>query len=348
VIERRDEPTPPRRAPDLASALRDAFLQEVGLRGAPDGARIVGRYLLLEPIGQGASGTVWRALYRELLNEVAVKLVEPKPGETADRVERFRREAATAARLHHPGIVAVHDYGFEDGAHYLAMELVLGRPFDRWLDDERPDLDRRLAVVEQVARAAHHAHEQGVVHRDLKPANIVVRALDVPVIVDFGVARARDDDHLTREGGVVGTVAFMAPEQLRGERDVDTRADIWALGMLLHYAATGALPYPVDESPAEALRARLAPAPRPSQLDPSLPRALDVLVQRCLEPDAALRLASAGALADDLARLRRGEPILAGSTTFMQRLWRRMRHQPLRVALVAGAVILLVFGARLL
>src|SRR5262245_58646783 len=297
-------PPPPGRPPDPTRALRDAFLQDVGMRGAPEGAHVVGRYLLLEPIGQGASGTVWRALHRELLTEVAVKVVELRPADAPDRVERFRREAATAARLHHPGIVAVHDFGSDEGAHYLAMELVEGQPFDRWLAEAKPDLDRRLALVERVARAAHHAHEQGVVHRDLKPANVVVRVLDEPVIIDFGVARAREDAHLTRDGAVVGTIAFMAPEQLRGEREIDARADVWALGMLLHYAVTGALPFPVDESPAEALRARLVPAPRPSRVDPSLPRELDVLVRRCLEPDAALRLASAEALADDLARLR--------------------------------------------
>jgi protein kinase-like protein len=339
------------RPPDLARALRAAFLQDIGLDGIPAGARVVGHYLLLEPIGAGSGGTVWRALHRDLLNEVAVKLVEPRSSREAgdpERVERFRREAAIAARLHHPGIVAVHDFGSEDGTHYLAMDLVRGRAFDVWLAEDRPDLERRLALLERVARAAHYAHQHGVVHRDLKPANVVVTDGDAPVIVDFGVARTRDDARLTRDGAVVGTVAFMAPEQLRAEHDVDVRADIWALGTLLYLAATTTLPFPVDGTPADALRARATPPIPPTRRDPALPAAIDVLVQRCLERDAALRLPSAAALAEDLARVRRGEPIVAGATTPARLLWRKVASRPLRAALVSGAAVAFVLAAGLL
>ncbi|MBL8840055.1 MAG: serine/threonine protein kinase [Planctomycetes bacterium] len=290
----------------LAEALRGAFLDEVGLREGAAGGRSIGPYLLLAPLGRGASGTVWRALHRELLHEVALKLLELRgdPDASAEPLERFRREAATAARLRHPGIVTVHDFGHEGTSWYLVMDLVDGLPLDRWIEQERPDLARRLAVVEQVARAADHAHRHGVIHRDLKPSNVMVRRGDEAVLVDFGVARDRADRSLTAAGGVVGTYAFMAPEQLDGSREPDARSDLFSLGVLLQFALTGRPAFGHAATPADALALRATTRPAPTALDPTLPRALDSLVARCLEPAPDRRLADAGALADELARLR--------------------------------------------
>ncbi len=316
--DRPREPSPAR----LADALRGAFLDEVGLRDAAAGGRTIGPYLLLSPLGRGASGTVWRALHRELLHEVAIKLLDMRGDEAGagERLERFRREAATAARLRHPGIVTVHDFGHDESSWYLVMDLVEGLPLDRWFEQERPTVARRLAVVEQVARAADHAHRHGVVHRDLKPSNIMVRHGDEAVLVDFGVARDRSDRSLTKVGGVVGTFAFMAPEQLDGAREPDARSDLFSLGVLLQFVVTGRPVFVHAASPADALAARKTPRLLPSQFAPSLTPEFDSLVARCLEPDPARRLGDAGVLADELARLRR-EAVPAAKSTRLQR-WR--------------------------
>ncbi|MSR46625.1 MAG: serine/threonine protein kinase [Planctomycetes bacterium] len=326
-------------------ALRRAFLTEVGLDANGGGGRALGQYLLIAPIGKGAAGTVWRALHRELAHEVAIKTLDDAEVGDPERLERFRREATTAAKLRHPGIVRVHDFGHEGGSWYLVMDLIEGRSLGEWVAHERPTLDRRLAIVEKIARAVDHAHRQGVVHRDLKPSNIMVRADDEPVLVDFGVARARGAAPLTRDGGVVGTLAFMAPEQLRGGHADDGRADLFALGVLLHWIATGALAFGDAPTPDSALAARQQAPAAPSTRDPTLPHSLDALVRRCLEPEPALRLASAAALADDLARIRRGEPILADATTWQRRAWRRLRPLRWRAAGAIVAVTLLAVGA---
>lgn len=331
------EPPDPALPDGLAAALRRLFLGEVGLDEQAAGGRTLGPYLLLAPLGHGAGGTVWRALHRGLLHEMAVKTLDGA-GE-AIRQERFQREAATAARLRHPNIVHVHDFGSEGDTWYLAMDLVEGRPLQEWVAQAAPTLAQRLGVIEKIVRAVAYAHSHGVVHRDLKPGNVMVRDDGEPVLVDFGVARELDEaGAAARRGGVSGTYAFMAPEQLRGGGE-DARTDLYALGVLLHWAVTGQLAFGDPRSPDAALATRAAvPAP-PSQLDPTLPRALDVLVGRCLAADPAYRIQSAAALADDLRRVARGEPIEATATTPLARAWWRLRPHRWRVAAAAAAIV---------
>ncbi|MSR46629.1 MAG: serine/threonine protein kinase [Planctomycetes bacterium] len=328
----------------MTDSLRRAFLCEVGFESGRGEGRVIGQYLLLAPIGQGANGTVWRALHRELLHEVAVKTLDRIENGDPERLERFRREAATAARLRHPGIARVHDFGCEDATWYLAMDLVDGRRLDDWIEQEQPPLARRLELLERVARAVDYAHRQGVIHRDLKPSNIVVRADGEPVLVDFGVARTHDDRLRTLDGVVTGTLAFMAPEQLRGAAEQDARADVFALGVLLHWLATGTFRFGDARTPAEALAARCAVPPPDRSDDPlggPLSGAIDALVRRCLEPDVARRLPNAATLADDLGRLQRGEPIDDGATSWPRRAWRKLIGRGRRAAgiIVVGAAL---------
>lgn len=225
-----------------------------------------------EEIARGAYGIVHRAADLHLRRDVALKTLRHRDDDPA-AVERFEREARIAARLDHPGIVRVFGAGVDDGRPWIAFELVEGPP----LRGPRP-VDEARRILARVAEAVAHAHARGVVHRDLKPANILLGA-DGPVVADFGIARAPDEPRLTETGELLGTPAYMAPEQLRGEAGrVGPPADVWALGVILFELVTGRLPH--DGGSFMELSARVLndPAPEAPGLDP----ALRVLLARCL------------------------------------------------------------------
>ncbi len=299
----------------------------------------LGRYLLLDEIGRGAAGRVYRAIHRELGKAVAIKVLEERPGLPRGLIERFRREAVTVARLQHPNIVAVHDVGEEEGRHFIAMEFVEGGTLKDWLA-RRPTTADRLLMLEKIARAVHYAHEHQVLHRDLKPENVLVRANGEPVLVDFGLARALDQATLTHEGTAIGTPAYMAPEQVRGERDtIDARADVYALGAILYEMFTGTIPFS-GRSVADVYdRILRSEAPAPSVVRPGTPREVDVICGRCLEKNPSDRYASAQALADDLRRLAMGDPIVATRLAFVRRAWRTARRHALLVAACAALLV---------
>jgi tetratricopeptide (TPR) repeat protein/predicted Ser/Thr protein kinase len=294
------------------------FLDEPGSR--------IGRYEVVREIARGGMAVVYEAWDPELRRKVAVKVLKE-----ADAA-RLRREAALAARLRHPNIVAVH----EVGPDYIAMDFVEGRT----LDLARGDVRARAALLEQVARAVAAAHEAGVVHRDLKPANILVAPDGRPVLTDFGLARAEGEEDLTRTGAVLGTPHYMSPEQVRGRaKEAGPAADVWALGVLLYEAVSGRKPF--DGSTALEIYDRIVrsdPAP--------LPGDLGAVALKALEKDPARRTASAGAIADDLARWRDGRPVSARRPGAGERLVRALRRNPLptlaacAVAIAAAALLL--------
>ena len=206
--------------------------------------QVLGDYRIVREIGQGGMGIVYEAEQVSLGRRIALKVITSARNTSAAAVTRFRREAAVASRLDHPGLCAVYDAGTEDGTPYIAMAFVPGRTLAQIIKIRQSDLitpetimDRTgmLRIVEDVARALHHAHECGVIHRDVKPANIMIRQDGSPVVLDFGLARSLDDGDptLTLTGDVLGTPAYMSPEQLRGE-PTDRRCDVWALGVILY------------------------------------------------------------------------------------------------------------------
>ncbi|MBI4880901.1 MAG: serine/threonine protein kinase, partial [Planctomycetes bacterium] len=234
----------------MQDALRRAFLEDMGL-GRDGAPATIGPYRVVEELGEGGGGRVFLAIHQDLLKRVALKVLDAGPGTPRARVERFRREATAAARLRHPNIVGVHDIGQDGSAHYIAMDLVEGGTLLDWIERKRPSLEERLRVVESVARAVACAHEAGVLHRDLKPLNILMRPEGDPVVVDFGLARQEDDESLTHEGAVMGTPAYMAPEQLRGALgELDARTDVYALGVILYQTVAGTVPYQGESSTA--------------------------------------------------------------------------------------------------
>jgi serine/threonine-protein kinase len=274
-----------------------------------------GRYRLDDVVASGGAAVVWRAFDEHLARPVAVKLLHPHHAGDPTVVERFQREARSAAGLSHPNVVRIYDTGREDGIVWLVMELVDG-PSLRDVLQRREPLDPVVvgALGEQVARALAAAHAQGLVHRDIKPANILVASDGTVKVTDFGIAKALSgsDATLTNPGTVMGTAAYVAPEQLEGV-DIDARADVYALGVVLYEALVGRPAFSGDTPAATAamrLSYELLP---PRRARPDVPEELDEIVTRATRRDRSARYADGQALNDALLPLLVSRPSLLTS-----------------------------------
>jgi serine/threonine protein kinase len=258
--------------------------------------RRIASYTLLEPIGHGGMSVVYRARQESLDRTVAVKVLSENLAASSEFMERFSREARTAANLRHPNVITVHDYGQDErGVPYLVLEYIEGPTLadlmDTGLDDARiPNL------LDQVAAGLDYAHARGVIHRDIKPGNVLLTEDGRAVLADFGLAWLLQGAHLTLTGGVIGTPEYMSPEQAAGE-PIDHRADVYALGVVLYEMLVGERPF-VAETPIAVLLKHLQdPAPSILQARPDLPPAVEQVLAKALVKDPARRYASAGELA---------------------------------------------------
>lgn len=286
--------------------------------------RTVGRYQLLEPLGRGGMGTVYRARQVQLEKLVAVKVLDPLIASGQGGVTRFLREARAAARIRHPNVVEVFDVGFDEGAAFLAMEFLEGQDLAALLRSRpRLPLHEIVEILAPVLAGVRAAHEAGVVHRDLKPSNIFLarrgRARQEPVVLDFGVSRVLlDDEHgltpVTASETMIGTAAYIAPEQAQRARLADERSDQYSLGVILYECATGSRPF-AGQSTYEILHSiATATVVAPSERNPALPHAFDELVLRTLSRDPAQRF-------EDLDGLGRALMAFAAPRTWM--IWGR-------------------------
>jgi len=260
----------------------------------------IGKYDVLDILGRGGMGVVYRARDSRLGRIVAIKMLTEGFSGNAEMLQRFYREASQTGALRHNNIVIVYDAGDQDGEPYIVMEYVEGEPLDRAIKRHRLQLEHALSVVEQICLALAYAHRSGVIHRDIKPANVIVRADGSVKLLDFGIARdeTRLDTSITSTGSLVGTPPYMAPERFGGGA-VDGRSDIFSAGVLLYLLVTGRLPFDADY-PAVIDQIMRTQPPAPSQLEQDCPAALDTIVARALAKSPAERYANADDMAMDL------------------------------------------------
>ena len=291
---------------------------------------VFGDYELLKEVGRGGMGVVYRARQISLGRTVALKMILSGQFANAAEVQRFRNEAAAAAKLDHPHIVPIYDVGQHDARHYFSMGYVEGPTLDEVLKMKPLPADSAAEILRKLAIAVEYAHQRGIIHRDLKPANILLDDKGEPRITDFGLAKLTDGDGgFTATGDVVGTPSYMTPEQAGGRIDeVKETADVYALGAILYACTTGRPPFQA-KSPTDTILAVLeAEATLPSSLNRETPPELEAIILRCLEKKPEDRYPSAKALADDLDRFLLGEPVEARHTEPWQRVRRWWRRQP--------------------
>jgi eukaryotic-like serine/threonine-protein kinase len=272
--------------------------------------RIAGRYRLERRLGVGGMSTVQLAFDERLERAVAIKLLAEHLADDPSFVSRFRREALAAARLVHPNIVQVFDFGFDEpsGRHFIVMEFVPGRSCAEILRDDGPmTADQAVDVAVQADRGLDHAHRHGVVHRDVKPGNLMVSPDGIVKLADFGIAKAAEQSSITQVGSVLGTAAYLAPEQARGQ-EAGPPADIYALGVVTYQLISGRLPYDATSLTELAYKQQNEPPPRLDQIVPEVPPALADAIAVALALDPENRYPTAAAMADGLGNGLHGIP----------------------------------------
>src|SRR6188472_3034537 len=306
-----------------------------------DGDWLLGNYQILEEIGRGGMGVIYRARQRHSRRIVALKRILSYHADSQDTLMRFRREAQAAANLDHPNILPIYEVGESDeGLPFFSMKFAGGGSLLEAGPALRSEPRRAVALMAKVARAVQYAHDQGIMHRDLKPGNILLDGSGEPLVSDFGLAKwLEPTGHLTRTPTVFGTPGYIAPEQVNGSAgNLTPAADVYSLGAVLFDLFTGQPPFTGEHALKTIQQATQKPAPKLRSLAPALDRDLETICEKSLERDPHARYRSAGELADDLERWLHGRSIVARPVSPPVHLWRWVRRNPI----VAGMSALLL------
>ena len=339
--------SPPEDAIQATASFRPGTGRENALWTGSATSEKLGRFLLGDKLGSGSFGAVYLAYDPLLEREVALKVPHPSAVGTAEGIERMLREAKTAARLHHAHIVPLYDAGSDGGRHYIASALIRGKTLEEKLAAEELDFRDTAAIVLDLASALDYAHRQGIVHRDVKPANVMIDTDGTPMLMDFGLARfEQSEEKLTHEGTVMGTPAYMSPEQASGQTSqVGPSSDQCSLGAMLYEMLAGRLPY---EGPIATVIANVIhrEPERPRAVNPRIPRDLETICLKAMAKKPQERFDDCRHLADDLRRWLDGVPIRARQLGPVERFIRWCRRNPaLAAATMAVACLLLVTAA---
>ena len=302
----------------------------------------LGDYELLEEIGRGGQGVVFRARQKSLNRTVALKVISLGQWASKAHLKRFRREAEAAASLEHPGIVPIHEVGERDGSCYFSMKFVEGGQLDEVVRRTPMSIRQAAELIAKVARTVHYAHEHGILHRDIKPGNILLDLKGEPHLTDFGLARlVESESSVTQTLDVLGTPSYMAPEQAMGNNEsVSSATDVYGLGAVLYQLLTGQPPF-AGGATYETIKLLLDTEPKQLRLlNPKVDRDLNTICLKCLEKDPKRRYSSALALAEDLERWLKHEPIQARHTGAFARGRKWMQRNPTSALLAASLVVL--------
>jgi WD40 repeat protein/tRNA A-37 threonylcarbamoyl transferase component Bud32 len=319
--------------------------------GDSSAARL-GDYELIERIATGGMGVVYKARQLSLNRIVALKMISPGRLAGEEQVLRFQAEAEAVASLQHPHIVAVHETGQWEGQHYFSMDYVAGQNLADAVRSQPMPPIRAAEILKAIAEAVHFAHQKRILHRDLKPSNIILDEAGEPHVTDFGLAKrldhsplAADHSPLTLTGQVLGSPGFMPPEQATGQPGtMDVRSDVYGLGAILYYVLTGRPPFQAATLTDTLKQLAEAEPIAPRLLNPSVPRDLATICLKCLEKDLSRRYPTAQALAQELGRFLRGEPILARPTGLAGKTVRWCQRNPRLATVTAAAVLSAILG----
>ena len=305
--------------------------------------RYFGDYELIQEIARGGMGVVYKARQKSLNRIVAVKMI--LAGQLAGNVEvkRFRTEAEAAANLQHPNIVAIHEVGEHEGRHYFSMDCVEGKDLAQLLRGGPLPAASAAEMLKTISDAVKYAHQRGILHRDLKPQNVLLDERGQPRITDFGLAKKVDQDSgLTASGAVMGSPAYMSPEQARGQQDrIGPQCDVYSLGAILYEMLTGQPPFRGETIMATLREVIEFPPVPPSKLNPNVSKDLETICLKCLEKQPERRYASARMLAEELDRFLKGEPVQATRAGLARKSWSWLQRNPW--ALAGGTSMIVLF-----
>jgi WD40 repeat protein/serine/threonine protein kinase len=331
-------------APPIQGTLLGSDALKVG--GASLVGKLFGDYELLAEIARGGMGVVYKARQRSLNRTVALKMILTGELASEEEVARFHTEAESAAGLKHPNIVNIHDVGVEAGHHFFSMDYIEGRNLEELILENPLPARQAASYLLEIAEAIEYAHQQGILHRDLKPSNILIDHTGAPQITDFGLAKQlQKDGQLTGTGQLLGTPAYMPPEQAAGERELFAPAmDVYSLGAILYELITGRPPFRAESTLELVIQVLELDPIAPRLMNPNIPRDLETICLKCLAKDPQRRYTSAAALAADLDRWLNNQPIHARPVSSLERAWRWCRRRPAVAGLSVAVALAIIAG----